>query len=160
MDLTTGLPFETVKLTTFGRSRAPFEALLREASRDALDRERHHTTVYKSWGTEWQPFGRPRLRRRLGSVILAEGAAEGIRRDFEGFLASKRWYVDRGIPYRRGYLLHGAPGSGKTSFITALAGELGFDICVLNLGEVGWMFEKEKKTGRWIGRQAGRQASR
>ena len=46
-------------------------------------------------------------------------------------------YVERGIPYRRGYLLHGPPGSGKTSFITALAGELGFDICVLNLGEVG-----------------------
>ena len=45
--------------------------------------------------------------------------------------------MDRGIPYRRGYLLHGPPGGGKTSFITALAGELGYDICVLNLGEAG-----------------------
>ena len=51
--------------------------------------------------------------------------------------AGRSWYVERGIPYRRGYLLHGPPGSGKTSFITALAGELGFDICVLNLGEAG-----------------------
>jgi len=94
-------------------------------------------TVYKSWGAEWQPFGRPRLRRRLASVILSEGKAEAIREDFTRFLGSRKWYVDRGIPYRRGYLLHGAPGSGKTSFITALAGELGFDICVLNLGEAG-----------------------
>lgn len=44
---------------------------------------------------------------------------------------------DAGIPYRRGYLLHGPPGCGKSSFITALAGELEFGICVLNLSERG-----------------------
>ena len=42
-----------------------------------------------------------------------------------------------GIPYRRGYLLHGPPGSGKSSFIQALAGELNYDICLLNLSERG-----------------------
>ena len=42
-----------------------------------------------------------------------------------------------GIPYRRGYLLHGAPGSGKSSFITALAGALDQGICLLNLSERG-----------------------
>lgn len=42
-----------------------------------------------------------------------------------------------GIPYRRGYLLHGPPGCGKSSFITALAGELEYGICVLNLSERG-----------------------
>lgn len=36
-----------------------------------------------------------------------------------------------------GYLLHGPPGCGKSSYITALAGELGFSICVLNLSERG-----------------------
>jgi chaperone BCS1 len=42
-----------------------------------------------------------------------------------------------GIPYRRGYLLHGPPGSGKTSYIQALAGALQYDICILNLSERG-----------------------
>ena len=42
-----------------------------------------------------------------------------------------------GIPYRRGYLLHGPPGSGKSSFIQALAGALDYDICLLNLAERG-----------------------
>ena len=46
---------------------------------------------------------------------------------------SLRRYQDRGIPYRRGYLLHGPPGCGKSSFITALAGELQHSICLLNL---------------------------
>jgi mitochondrial chaperone BCS1 len=81
---------------------------------------------YKSWGTEWHPFGKPRLRRPLSSVILDEGIAEEIKNDFVQFKLSRQWYVDRGIPYRRGYLLHGPPGSGKTSFITALAGEVCF----------------------------------
>jgi len=47
-----------------------------------------------------------------------------------------------GIPYRRGYLLHGPPGSGKTSFIQALAGSLGYDICLLNLSERGLADDK------------------
>jgi chaperone BCS1 len=47
-----------------------------------------------------------------------------------------------GIPYRRGYLLHGPPGSGKTSFIQALAGSLSYDICLLNLSERGLADDK------------------
>jgi hypothetical protein len=42
-------------------------------------------------------------------------------------------HPQRGIPYRRGYLLHGPPGCGKTSFIVALAGELRLTICIMNL---------------------------
>jgi chaperone BCS1 len=50
--------------------------------------------------------------------------------------------VDQGIPYRRGYLLHGPPGSGKSSFIQALAGSLSYDICLLNLSERGLTDDK------------------
>ena len=47
-----------------------------------------------------------------------------------------------GIPYRRGYLLHGPPGSGKSSFIQALAGSLSYDIALLNLSERGLADDK------------------
>lgn len=47
-----------------------------------------------------------------------------------------------GIPYRRGYLLYGPPGSGKSSFIQALAGSLDYNICVLNLSERGLTDDK------------------
>ena len=47
-----------------------------------------------------------------------------------------------GIPYRRGYLLHGPPGSGKSSFIQALAGSLEYDISILNLSERGLTDDK------------------
>jgi chaperone BCS1 len=44
-----------------------------------------------------------------------------------------RWYADRGIPLRRGYLFYGPPGTGKTSFSFALAGVFGLAIYVISL---------------------------
>jgi len=58
------------------------------------------------------------------------------------WLQSQQWYVDRGIPYRRGYLLYGPPGSGKSSFIQALAGELDFSLANINLSETGMTDDK------------------
>ena len=71
---------------------------------------------------EWRLFGHPRRKRPLNSVILDKGILEKLITDVEHFLGQPHWYIDRGIPYRRGYLLHGPPGSGKTSAIMALAG--------------------------------------
>jgi chaperone BCS1 len=44
-------------------------------------------------------------------------------------------YAERGIPYRRGYLFYGPPGTGKSSFISALAGDLGYSICMISLSD-------------------------
>ncbi|KAF9996034.1 hypothetical protein BGZ79_010232 [Entomortierella chlamydospora] len=137
MDLSTGAPWETVTLTTLSRDRAVFTELLQEAQKMALMNQEGKTVIYTSWGPEWRPFGQPRRRRLLQSVILDEGIAERVVRDVKEFVKNEKWYADRGIPYRRGYLLYGPPGSGKTSFIQALAGELEYNICILNLSERG-----------------------
>lgn len=49
------------------------------------------------------------------------------------FLNNKKWYDDKGIPYNLGIGLHGKPGTGKTSFIKALANKTKRDIIVLPL---------------------------
>ena len=85
----------------------------------------------------WEKFGEPRRKRTLESVILDEGVKEHIVADVKDFLRSEQWYYDRCIPYRRGYLLHGVPGSGKSSFIQALAGHLDYNIAMINLSERG-----------------------
>lgn len=135
LDMTLGAPFETVTLTTLYRDRALFGSLLAEAKNMALKAREGKTVLFTSWGPDWRPFGQPRKKRMLGLVILDKGVAEDIVADVRDFLTSGDWYHQRGIPYRRGYLLYGPPGSGKTSFIQALAGELDYNICILNLSE-------------------------
>lgn len=135
LDMTSGTPFETVTLTTLYSDRNLFRDLLGEAKSMALKAQEGKTVLYTSWGPEWRPFGNPRKKRVLGSVILDKGISEMVLDDVQDFLSSGEWYHKRGIPYRRGYLLYGPPGSGKTSYIQALAGELDYNICILNLSE-------------------------
>ncbi|CAG8513884.1 4231_t:CDS:2 [Scutellospora calospora] len=131
LDITTGSPWETVTLTTISRDRNIFTNLLHEAQELALAQQEGKTVIYTSWGPEWRPFGLPRKRRSLDSVILDKGVKERIVKDVKDFINNGNWYNERG------YLLYGPPGSGKSSFIQALAGELEYNICILNLSEAG-----------------------
>ncbi|KAJ3867154.1 P-loop containing nucleoside triphosphate hydrolase protein [Lentinula novae-zelandiae] len=79
----------------------------------------HHTT----WGSVKRQIRRP----------LQEGVLDSLRQDAKEFMETEFWYTERGIPHRRGYLLYGPPGSGKSSTIYALAGELGMEIYSLSL---------------------------
>ena len=71
----------------------------------------------------------------MKTVVLDEEQKDKLVVDMNEFLlpSSPRWYATRGIPYRRGYLLHGPPGTGKSSLSFALAGLFGLDIHVLSL---------------------------
>ncbi|CAG9110614.1 unnamed protein product [Plutella xylostella] len=137
LDLHMGIPWETVTLTAFGNNKQIYYDILEEARTMALKAHEGMTVMYTAMGAEWRPFGHPRRRRPLHSVVLRAGLGERIRDDCTDFINSTQWYIDRGIPYRRGYLLHGPPGCGKSSYIMALAGELEYNICVLNLSERG-----------------------
>jgi hypothetical protein len=44
-----------------------------------------------------------------------------VKKRVEFFLENRSWYERKGIPYTLGFLFHGAPGTGKTSEIKAIA---------------------------------------
>lgn len=96
-----------------------------------------NTLTYPSNSTNNWRHVASRPKRPLRSIVLDPGIKDLLIGDAKDFLESKSWYADRGIPFRRGYLLHGAPGSGKTSMIHSLAGELGLDVYVLSLSRAG-----------------------
>lgn len=73
--------------------------------------------------------------RLLDSVILQPGEKEHLVQDIETFRKSKQRYERLGVPYHRGYLLYGAPGTGKTSLVSALAANFGLSIYSINLAD-------------------------
>ena len=57
----------------------------------------------------------------------------GVIEKVDYFLKNKEWYYNIGIPYSLGIGLHGPPGTGKTSFIKALANYTGRHIVAISL---------------------------
>ena len=56
--------------------------------------------MYTAVGSEWRPFGYPRRRRPLNSVVLEQGLADRIVRDIREFIDNPKWYTDRGEKQR------------------------------------------------------------
>ena len=65
-----------------------------------------------------------RPARPLSTVDMDSKDKQDMVDDITKYLASRQFYSNRGIPYRRGYLLYGPPGTGKTSLSSAIAGEV------------------------------------
>lgn len=82
--------------------------ILRSHGRRAGTLALHAATSYGEWSELCRIACRP-----LATVIVAGGAGEALLDDARRFLGAKDWYAARGVPWRRGYLFHGPPGTGK-----------------------------------------------
>lgn len=129
--------FETLEFTTIGTSSAFFQDIMKEAEVFSQMEDSNHTVIYTNGGSNWIRQPQPRSRRPIQSVVLPGDIGDTILADVKKFLGSNDYYRSLGVPYRRGYLLHGPPGCGKTSYVMALAGELRLSISLLSLSNRG-----------------------
>ena len=80
---------------------------------------------------------------RTFNNIFFDGKKQLIK-NIDFFLNNKDWYYEKGIPYSLGIGLHGPPGTGKTSFIKALANYTNRHIIVLSLKLIKTKSQLEK----------------
>lgn len=136
---------EVLSISVVARNNTILKQLVLQAKKEYEAEAIHRIQIYfaDSHGS-WR-WTDSRHKRPMSSIVLNPGVKEMLLNDTRDFLKSEKWYADRGIPFRRGYLLHGVPGSGKSSLIHAIAGELMLDIYVVSLSS-SWISDSTLTT--------------
>ena len=133
---------ENITLTCVGRSTQPVKDLIKVARDHYLNKEKSSTVVRRPAPKEHRGRGRSvwmkvatRPSRPMETVVLDSEQKNRLLVDINEYLhpSTPRWYANRGIPYRRGYLFYGPPGTGKSSLAWAIAGVFGLDIYCISL---------------------------
>ena len=90
----------------FGRERSP------------------RTYIYSGWWKDAESFDRAIDQASWDGIVLPHGRRELLELHSVGFFASEQEFRSLGVPWKRGILLTGPPGNGKTHAIRALLNSL------------------------------------
>lgn len=121
-----------VTITTYGRNRGVFSDLIQEF-RYIQKKDKVGIFMFRenAWVRQTDID-----KRDLHTVVCKKEIKDQILADVDWFKSSRDWYTKRGIPYKKTFILHGVPGTGKTSLIKALASHYEMNLCVINLTQM------------------------
>lgn len=146
-----GVGGEELTISCLGLSADPIRRFINECREIADSKAQFYVIIYARdrFGMSWKPKYRKPLRR-LETVHFDDNIKQGLLADIRNYLdpRTKNLYQSRSMPYRRGYLFHGPPGTGKSSLSTAIAGEFGLDLyevkvpSIANDGDLEQMFQE------------------
>jgi len=125
--------FETIRIVTLGRSTRPFYDIVNAAR--LLENNANQVVSVNVWSLRWRAVP-GKTPRSLDTIVIEPEKQSKLLADIDWFISSPEWYHSRGIPYRRGYLFSGPPGTGKTSIVLGIATYLRRPICILSLSSV------------------------
>jgi len=108
---------ENISVSSFGRNPWLLKEMLDECRQAFSKTDENRTVIYRGGlkpGSSEPAWTRcvSRVSRPFSTVVLDEDVKKNLLEDMSDYLKplTRRWYSNRGIPYRRGYLLWGPPG--------------------------------------------------
>jgi chaperone BCS1 len=129
-------PMETLTVTVLFGRLATMRKWVAEGERLTRTQARIGPAIHLLRDEYWQELGDV-PRRAVDTVLSDDDRIERLLADVRWFYAARDWYATRGVPWRRGYLLFGPPGTGKSSAIRAIASAAEKDIAGLDIGRAG-----------------------
>lgn len=108
---------------------------------DEIEQKRKEVRLFVNAENELQRNGRWRSTpfthpATMETVVMDADLKTRIKSDLENFLKSRQYYHRLGRVWKRSYLLYGPAGTGKSTFIAAMAKFLSFDVYEINLNRV------------------------
>ena len=131
-----GTPNQLSCIAVTTKNKSYLKLLEEKINEDHIDfwenKNRHVYKIFKYQKNEW--YCNPILTKKTFDNIFVEKHIKyDILNDIKTFLKDKERFEKYGWPYKRGYLLSGKPGTGKTSLVYAILDHLKWSMYYLDL---------------------------
>lgn len=121
-----------ISLTMFGRKKQILQDLVDEFSYKFMP-GRQNILRWTAHG--WEVYS-ALDRRELSTVIIDQFVKDQLVAEIKDFFENEQRWTSKGLPYKKTIVLHGVPGTGKTSLIKGIATHFALNVCRLNLSSI------------------------